>query len=146
MRSEADEKRIRERWHAIMAYVIATKSQGQLLDSNIAPNRMALSRWRKNPPAPEVIWATLRCLFGDRASQMYEEGDAWLKHVTLPRDIGTLRRSLGITQLQLAQVIGVSRFTMNKAEHGLASDETVNLAWHALQKMLSDGKRNIHLR
>ena len=33
MRSEADEKRIRERWRTIMAYVIATKSQGQLLDS-----------------------------------------------------------------------------------------------------------------
>ena len=146
MRSEADEKRIRDRWRAIMSYIIATKSQGQLLDSNIAPNRMALSRWRKSPPAPEVIGATLRCLFDDKAPQMYEEGDEWLKLVTLPRDVGTLRRSLGITQLQLAQVIGVSRFTMNKAEHGLASDETVNLAWHALQKMLSDGKRNIHLR
>ena len=146
MRSETDEKRIRDRWRAIMSYIIATKSQGQLLDSNIAPNRMALSRWRKNSPAPEVIWATLRCLFDDKAPRMYEEGDEWLKLVTLPRDVGTLRRSLGITQLQLAQTIGVSRFTMNKAEHGLASDETVNLAWHALQKMLSDGKRNIHLR
>lgn len=146
MRTEAEEKRIKERWRVIMSYIIATKSQGQLLDSNVAPNRMALSRWRKNPPAAEVIWAVLRCLFGDRASQFYEESDTWLRHVTLPRDIGTLRRSLGITQLQLARAIGVSRFTMNKAEHGLASDETANLAWSALQHMLSDGKRNIPLR
>lgn len=129
MHNDQQHELARSRFPQVLQYVKATRQQYRLLDTGVAPHRMAFTRWGKSVPPDEVIWAIVRCLFGDRAEQLYTEGSEWFKLVTLPPNIGTLRRSLKLTQAKVAKAIGVSRFTLNKAEQGDASRQTIEAAW-----------------